>query len=171
MYLLTACLLLVYADLPGSAVPIEQLVCQLGSEVFHEREAATRALEALGAPALGALRQAATENDDAEIRHRAARLVDVLDQRLLRKQVEAIENSSLSPEEKTRRLATFLSPGMSMKRIERGLGIAPIHFEDGSVYYPAHNLMIKFDKQGMVASVSTWEARTPGYDHPPAKEF
>jgi RNA polymerase sigma factor (sigma-70 family) len=54
---------------------IERLISQLGSDEFDAREAATRALKALGKPALNALQEAATKNADAEIRNRAAALI------------------------------------------------------------------------------------------------
>jgi hypothetical protein len=55
--------------------PVTQWVARLGSPDFKERTEATRALDALGAPALEALRQAAA-SDDAEVRRRAHDLVD-----------------------------------------------------------------------------------------------
>jgi RNA polymerase sigma factor (sigma-70 family) len=75
---------------PGPATPpaappavdakqIEQLIQQLGSEKYREREAASRALEALGEPAYEALRQAADSSDDVEIRKRAEGLVQILE--------------------------------------------------------------------------------------------
>jgi hypothetical protein len=54
---------------------VERLVRQLGSDEFEEREAASNALNKIGKPALKALQQAAKDDDDAEIRSRAARLV------------------------------------------------------------------------------------------------
>src|SRR5262249_44608798 len=45
------------------AAAINKLVKQLGSSDFQEREAATRALEAIGLPALEALRKAAKDDD------------------------------------------------------------------------------------------------------------
>ena len=50
---------------------IDRLIKQLGSDDFDEREAASKALEAIGEPVLEALRKAATGSDDAEIRRRA----------------------------------------------------------------------------------------------------
>src|SRR5262249_8719699 len=61
------------AAAPDTAV-IERLVQQLGSDDFHERETASQRLESIGAPALEALRKAAT-NDDPEVRHRARKLI------------------------------------------------------------------------------------------------
>jgi uncharacterized protein (TIGR03067 family) len=60
---------------------IERLIKQLGSNKFREREAASRALARAGGPALAALRTAATDNPDAEVRRRAVRLVGTIDAR------------------------------------------------------------------------------------------
>jgi hypothetical protein len=85
--LVAACVILVGAYPAGGEPPrptpaeIGRLIRQLGSESFQEREAASRALELIGEPALGALAKAA-DNADAEIRGRAARLVEVLRPRL-----------------------------------------------------------------------------------------
>jgi formylglycine-generating enzyme len=55
---------------------IDRLIRQLGSENFEEREAAGKALEAIGTPALEALRKAASSSSDAEVRRRARQLVE-----------------------------------------------------------------------------------------------
>jgi hypothetical protein len=57
---------------------IAKLVKQLSSTDFTEREAASKALKAIGFPALDALRQAAKSND-AEVAQRASRLVEVIE--------------------------------------------------------------------------------------------
>lgn len=59
---------------------IDKLIEQLGSGSFKEREAATKALGALGAPALEKLRKAA-DSDDAEVKRRAADLVTRIEKR------------------------------------------------------------------------------------------
>jgi hypothetical protein len=70
------------ADTPATEdARLRRLVARLGSEQFREREAATRELEALGAAALDALRDAAGTGD-AETRRRAAALADRIRQRL-----------------------------------------------------------------------------------------
>jgi hypothetical protein len=62
--------------LPGPATAeIERLIRQLGSDKFGEREAASKALEAVGKPALTALRRA-ENSGDAEVRSRARRLIE-----------------------------------------------------------------------------------------------
>jgi len=67
-----------------TAAEIERLIEQLGSDQFGEREAASKALEAIGEPALDALRKAATGSSDAEIRQRAEDLVKARDARVYR---------------------------------------------------------------------------------------
>jgi WD40 repeat protein len=61
---------------------IGKLIAQLGSEEFKEREAAMKALEAVGQPALAALAKAAATSPDAELRRRAEALVQRIEDRL-----------------------------------------------------------------------------------------
>jgi hypothetical protein len=61
--------------------PVTRLIAQLGSKHFKEREAATQALDALGAPVLTALRQAA-QAKDPEVRHRAEILAEQIQKRV-----------------------------------------------------------------------------------------
>ena len=63
-----------------SPAEVDQLVHRLGSPDYADREAATRALLDLGAPALDALRRAARHPDE-EVRTRASRLVRQIEQR------------------------------------------------------------------------------------------
>jgi hypothetical protein len=58
---------------------IERLIAKLGSRAYGDRRSASKALTDLGPPALGALRKAATQNTDSEIRLRARQLVTVLE--------------------------------------------------------------------------------------------
>jgi uncharacterized protein (TIGR03067 family) len=60
---------------------ITRLIQQLGSRKFREREAATKALERVGVPALEALRRAAKDDADAEVRRRAGQIVEKSDTR------------------------------------------------------------------------------------------
>jgi hypothetical protein len=62
----------------SSAADVERLVKQLGSVRFEEREAASRALEKVGYPALDALRKAA-KSEDRETRRRAGLLVQQIE--------------------------------------------------------------------------------------------
>jgi hypothetical protein len=67
---------------PPDAKTIAALIAQLGSENFQERQAATRSLEAIGRPALAALRKATVKHDDAEVRARAKGLVGKMENNL-----------------------------------------------------------------------------------------
>jgi hypothetical protein len=69
------------ADGKGTPAQVAALVEQLGSKKYTEREAAGRALDALGLQALGALRQA-QQSDSAELRRRAGKLVQSIERRL-----------------------------------------------------------------------------------------
>jgi uncharacterized protein (TIGR03067 family) len=79
------------------AEKIARLIRQLGDDAFAEREAASKELDAIGEPALGALRQAAASSDDAEIRQRAGRLVQGIAGRLLavaaKKEIAALQGT------------------------------------------------------------------------------
>src|SRR5262245_7870600 len=66
------------ADDKNNADEIDKLVKQLGGARFADREKANKALEAIGVPALEALRKAA-ESDDPELRRRAGDLVAKLE--------------------------------------------------------------------------------------------
>ena len=61
------------------AKAIAALIAQLGSADFQERQAATKSLEAIGRPALAALREAADKHDDAEVRRRAKGLIEKIE--------------------------------------------------------------------------------------------
>jgi hypothetical protein len=63
---------------------IAALIRQLGDEKFATRQAASNELEAIGEPALDALRKAAASGGNAEIRRRAEQLVRVIQPRLVR---------------------------------------------------------------------------------------
>jgi uncharacterized protein (TIGR03067 family) len=80
----TAVALLLAGLPPAVADPVEDagriaaLVKQLGHDEYAKREEASKALEAAGESALGALRKAANSDDDPEIRHRAGRIIRVV---------------------------------------------------------------------------------------------
>ena len=59
----------------AKAKRVAVLVQQLGQDDFGKRQAASKELEAIGAPALPALRKAAASSDSAEIRRRAEQLI------------------------------------------------------------------------------------------------
>jgi hypothetical protein len=68
------------ADGPEQAAHIARLVGRLGSSSFEERQEAARALDAVGGPALAALR-AAERGPDAEVRRRARDLIQRIERR------------------------------------------------------------------------------------------
>ncbi len=72
MMLLLALLL----TLPQDADRIRELIQKLGSEDFTAREQATEELKKIGAPAREALKKAADESGDPEVRQRAQALLD-----------------------------------------------------------------------------------------------
>jgi WD40 repeat protein len=61
---------------------IQRLIRQLGSDSFAERDAASKALAAIGEPALEALRNAIETSDDAEVRRRARQVVELVEREL-----------------------------------------------------------------------------------------
>src|SRR5262245_27268005 len=61
----------------GGDTEVERLIKQLGSDDFDERETATKRLQEIGEPALGALDKAAT-SAGAEVRLRAEHILDKL---------------------------------------------------------------------------------------------
>jgi hypothetical protein len=77
------------AEAPGDGGrDAARLTAQLGSDSFAQREAAARALDQLGAAALPWLRQALAD-PDAEVRRRAAELIDAIEQRELTRRLLA----------------------------------------------------------------------------------
>ena len=66
-------------DAAGKTAEIERLIKQLGDDDFYEREAASKALEDIGGPALEALVNATTTSDDAEVCLRADHILKALD--------------------------------------------------------------------------------------------
>ena len=75
-----------------TAIDVEQLIRQLGSDKFEEREAASKALERIGEPAFPALRKAAGR-DDAEVRRRARRVMEATYARLAARDTEALQGT------------------------------------------------------------------------------
>jgi hypothetical protein len=134
-------------DLPRPGPPsIDQLIKQLGSEEFAEREAAAEALETIGAPALEALRNAA-RNDDPEVRRRAERLITVLENRFTIEVARSIRESNLSPVEKGRKLAPLIKPGMTGDQVRQLLGSEEFGLLSrttwtSSIYYDRYALRI-----------------------------
>jgi WD40 repeat protein len=86
-------------------VHVEKLIGKLGDTDFRQREKASRELEAVGPRAIDLLKHAA-KNKDAEIRKRAARLVELLEDNAIT--AHPVESAAFSPDCKT--LATEI-PG------------------------------------------------------------
>ena len=63
-------------DPAGPGDRVERMVRQLGDRSFTRREAASRDLVAIGEPAMGALRVAASSDSDPEVRARADRVIN-----------------------------------------------------------------------------------------------
>jgi HEAT repeat protein len=57
---------------------IARLIKQLGDDSFATREAASKELKGIGAPAVAALRKASASSDDPEIRLRAKRIEEAI---------------------------------------------------------------------------------------------
>jgi uncharacterized protein (TIGR03067 family) len=97
--LLTAQVGILRSD-PGTETETERiarLIKQLGDDSFEKREAASRELDAIGEPALAALRKAAASGDDPEIRRRAEKIVgDIAARRLAvaaKKEIEGLQGT------------------------------------------------------------------------------
>jgi hypothetical protein len=86
----------VVATVPAPAAPpsdqatIAKLIEQLGSNEFEQREKAQKELDAIGAPALEALRKAADGHSQTEVRMRAGVLVRTIEMR-------TVSNTVLAP--------------------------------------------------------------------------
>jgi hypothetical protein len=137
---------------------LDRLIAQLGSEVYAERKLATEILDALGAPALEPLRRACRTTGDAELRHRAERLVAIIQDRVLEGQFRAILASDSSPEEKGWKLSELIKPGMDIAQVRRLLGPPSAQFRPrrrpvGTLRYQRYQLTIVYDAVGIVTEV------------------
>jgi hypothetical protein len=135
---------------------IAQLIEQLGSPVYVEREAASRALDRLGEPALESLQRVSEEYEDAEIVRRAKRLVTNIEPRVIEARALAIRRSQLSPEEKGRKLKEMVKEGMTNKEVYRLLGLPSglAGTNHRSVaFYDAYGFTIEFDQNHKVELV------------------
>src|SRR5262245_52047337 len=70
---------------------IARLIKQLGDAAFKKRQAATEELQAIGAPALAALRRAAASSEDAEIRRRAEHIGDIIAEAVAKAQLAKLQ--------------------------------------------------------------------------------
>jgi uncharacterized protein (TIGR03067 family) len=76
-----------------SAARVARLIAQLGADCFAQREAASKELEAIGEPALPALRKAAASSDDLEIRQRAKRIVQSLARLVTNRELKKLQGT------------------------------------------------------------------------------
>jgi hypothetical protein len=137
---------------------IDQLITQLGSDLYAEREAATRALNRAGVPALLPLQRACEGSDDAEIRRRAERLIKAIEPRAREERALAIRRSKLSPAEKGQKLMDLVKAEMSGEEVERLLGSwdgAGGSLQSWSEFYLQYRLVISYDDYNRVKSVRT----------------
>jgi hypothetical protein len=142
--------------LTSDAAKIDQLIQQLGSELFAEREAASKALDRIGVPAMAPLTKASEDSSEAEIRRRAKRLIKIIEPRANRERALVIRNSKLSPEEKAVRLRPMLSQWMTSEEVNRLLGqpVTVLHINgDATSYYDACGLTIDYDKDARVTKI------------------
>jgi hypothetical protein len=146
----------ILADPALVAVHVDNLIRRLGSEIYAERKAAAKNLEVVGELALTRLREAAAESDDAEIRYRAQGLVNLLEDRILEKQINAIRYSHLSAKEKGRQLRAFLKVGMATERVYAVLGPCQYTIKwgtRGQAFYPNYGLIVDCNYEGSVISI------------------
>jgi uncharacterized protein (TIGR03067 family) len=80
------------------AARIARLIKQLGDDSFAKRNAASRELAAIDAPAAPALRKAADTDLDPEIRARAGRILEAIACRARRRELTKLSGSWKSPE-------------------------------------------------------------------------
>jgi hypothetical protein len=146
--------------LARDAARIDQLITQLGSEFYAEREAASKALNRAGAPALEPLQRACEGSDDAEIRRRAERLIKAIELRVREERALAIRGSKLSPEEKGQQLKDLVKAEMSREEIHRLLGLPDaVSSTNHSLhdYYLHYGLAISYDYYRRVESLGAIE--------------
>ncbi len=85
------------------------LIENLGDDRYRTRQAAEEALGEMGRPALEALREAAENHDDEEVRWRARRLIQRIEEG------RAVLRERITPQNETRRepLRAWLRPGVT----------------------------------------------------------
>ena len=76
----------------AKAETVARLIRQLGDDMFAKREEATKELEAIGEPALDALRKAASAGDP-EIRRRAKQVIRAIAARITKKELEKLQGT------------------------------------------------------------------------------
>ncbi|MBL8796368.1 MAG: hypothetical protein JNM56_20890 [Planctomycetia bacterium] len=94
--------------------PIADLIARLGAQEFRTREQASAALEQQGEAALPSLRRARAETADPEVRVRAERLIEVIEQRnrarhALQQIVRGLQQSKEPPNDQQLTSALYLA--------------------------------------------------------------
>jgi len=91
-----------------SADRIAELICQLGHDEYLQREAADRELDAIGEPALSALRAALASSDDPEIRYRVRELIPSIADRAANEDLKKLQGTwtLVSREESGKKVAS-----------------------------------------------------------------
>jgi hypothetical protein len=109
-----------------AARDVLDLIEQLGAEGFRERRAAENELRAMGDKAKDALRSAADEHEDPEVRWRARRLIREVEGERgeLTERDGAQDRSELGPDESVEGIERRMDS--LMRRLERALGGAPV---------------------------------------------
>jgi uncharacterized protein (TIGR03067 family) len=81
------------ADKETVAARVARLIAQLGADRFAQREAASKDLEAIGEPALAALRKAATSSDDVEVRRRAELIIQAIVRFVTKRELKKLQGT------------------------------------------------------------------------------
>jgi HEAT repeat protein len=74
---------------------IARLIMQLGDHAFARREKASKELDAIGEPAVAALRKAAASSGDLEIRRRAEQVVGSIAARTAKKEFAKFQGTQV----------------------------------------------------------------------------
>jgi uncharacterized protein (TIGR03067 family) len=83
-----------HSDKEAETDRIARFIQQLGDDRFETRETASKALDAIGEPALAALRNAMS-NDDAEVRRRALAIIQAIEERITNRELEKLQGTWL----------------------------------------------------------------------------
>ncbi len=144
----------------------DRLIAEMGSEQYKIREAATRSLRELGVPALAALRRAAADSDDPEVRHRADWLVRAIQNRV----VAEAKASKRGGRDKFERVSKLIEPGMEMEQVRARLGESQeLGLEKGQHFegFADCNVVVGHCG-GKVVSVLDWEKAKDRFRPPEA---
>jgi hypothetical protein len=105
---------------------IDRLIDRLGHASFAEREGASKKLEALGEPALPALKEA-IKSTDWEKKKRAERLVRHIVHRTCESRIEVVKASGSPPRAKGEQLKKYLCVGMTPAEVHHILGVPSLN--------------------------------------------